>query len=172
MWSEQAAGVGHFAKYAEKRLGAADTDSLLIQLALEKKASEAPPRDRALIHDVAAKLADESPQAKRAYDQPSKGILWGWEVSAYVWTKAIASGTYLVAMLLWLGGLVGWLVFRPGRLLAVGRRCFSRLLSFCWLLPGVSLHRVLAIIRLGVLLVPVTTRCLAISRCGGRSLAG
>ena len=64
--------------------------------------------------------ADESPQAKRAYDAPSKGVLWGWEVSAYIWTKAIASGTYLVATLLWLGDYLEmetqlwWLVVGTG----------------------------------------------------------
>ena len=99
MWSEQIAGVGHFAKYAENRLGAADTGSLLVQLALEKKASEAPLRDQALIRDVMAKLSDDSPKAKRSYDQPSKGILWGWEVSAYIMTKSMAAGFYIIAML-------------------------------------------------------------------------
>lgn len=104
MWSEQAAGVGHYAKYAQERMGAADEHSMLVQLALEMKAKEANPRDRAIIRDVAQKLADPSPNAKRAYDAPSKGILWGWEVSAYIWTKGIAAGTYMVAMMLWLAG--------------------------------------------------------------------
>ena len=72
MWSEQSAGVGHFAKYAQERMGAADEHSMLVQLAF--------------------------------YDAPSKGILWGWEVSAYIWTKAVASGTYMVAMVAWLMG--------------------------------------------------------------------
>ena len=42
-------------------------------------------------------------KARRVYDTPDKGILWGWEVSAYVLTKAIAAGVFLVpfiAMLL------------------------------------------------------------------------
>jgi Fe-S-cluster-containing dehydrogenase component len=104
MWSEQAAGVGHFAKYAHERLGAADEHSMIVQLALDLKAKKANPRDQAIIRDVAAKLADTSPEAKRAYDAPSKGILWGWEVSAYIWTKGIAAGTYMVAMMLWLSG--------------------------------------------------------------------
>ena len=104
MWSEQAAGVGHYAKYAQERLGAADEHSMIVQLALDLKAKEANPRDQAIIRDVAAKLADTSSEAKRAYDAPSKGILWGWEVSAYIWTKGIAAGTYMVAMMLWLSG--------------------------------------------------------------------
>lgn len=104
LWSEQVAGVGHYAKYAEQRLGAADTNSMIVQLALEMKAKEAAPRDEAIIRDVMKKLGDDSPNATRAYDAPSKGILWGWEVSAYIWTKAIASGTYMIAMIAWLSG--------------------------------------------------------------------
>ncbi len=104
MWNEQAAGVGHYAKYAQERMGAADEHSMIVQLALDLKAKEANPRDQAIIRDVAAKLADTSPEAKRAYDAPSKGVLWGWEVSAYIWTKGIAAGTYMVAMVLWLSG--------------------------------------------------------------------
>ncbi len=79
---------------------------MIVQLALEKKARAAAPRDKAIIRDVMAKLDDEAGRAKRSYDQPSKGILWGWEVSAYIWTKAIASGTYIVAMLAMLSGQV------------------------------------------------------------------
>ena len=106
MWTEQAFGVGHFAKYAESRLEGADTTSMIVQLALEKKAKKAAPRDQAIIRDVMERLADESGNPKRTYDQPSKGILWGWEVSAYIWTKGICSGTYVVAVLAMLFGLV------------------------------------------------------------------
>ena len=106
MWTEQAFGVGHFAKYAESRLGEADTTSMIVQLALEKKARSSAPRDQAIIKDVMERLADESGSAKRSYDQPSKGVLWGWEVSAYIWTKGIAAGTYVVAMLAMLSGMV------------------------------------------------------------------
>jgi len=28
--------------------------------------------------------------------------LWGWEVSAYIWTKAISAGLYMIAMMAWL----------------------------------------------------------------------
>ena len=106
MWTEQAFGVGHFAKYAESRLEGADTTSMIVQLALEKKAKQAAPRDQAIIRDVMERLSDESGDAKRTYDQPSKGVLWGWEVSAYIWTKGICSGTYVVAVLAMLLGLV------------------------------------------------------------------
>ena len=96
MWTDQAHGVGHFAKYADSRLSEADTPSMLVQLALEKKAKAANPRDQAIIRDVMAKLDEDSPQATRSYDQPSKGILWDTEVAAYIATKAAASGLYVL----------------------------------------------------------------------------
>jgi len=106
MWTEQAFGVGHFAKYAESRMGEADTTSMIVQLALEKKAKKSSPRDKAIIRDVMDRLATDSSEAKRSYDQPSKGILWEWEVSAYIWTKGIGAGTYAVAVMAMLAGLV------------------------------------------------------------------
>ena len=96
MWTDQAHGVGHFAKYADSRLAEADTPSMLVQLALEKKAKAANPRDRAIIHDVMSKLDEETTKATRSYDQPSKGILWDTEVAAYIATKAAASGLYIL----------------------------------------------------------------------------
>jgi Fe-S-cluster-containing dehydrogenase component len=106
LWTDQAAGVGHFAKYADKRAGAANTQSMIIQLALEKKARAAAPRDQAIIRDVMSKLEEDAGKPKRSYDQPSKGVLWGWEVSAYIMTKAIAAGTYLVAMVMMFAGML------------------------------------------------------------------
>tara|TARA_B100000029_G_scaffold36565_5_gene34421 strand:+ start:6502 stop:7626 length:1125 start_codon:yes stop_codon:yes gene_type:complete len=106
MWTEQAFGVGHFAKYAENRLDEADATSMIVQLALEKKAKKSAPRDQAIIRDVMESLSDDSAEAKRSYDQPSKGVLWGWEVSAYIWTKGIAAGTYVVAILAMMAGIV------------------------------------------------------------------
>ena len=42
--------------------------------------------------------------AKQVYNTPDKGILWGWEVSGYVWTKAIAAGMLLVPVLAMITG--------------------------------------------------------------------
>ncbi len=106
MWTEQSFGVGHFAKYAETRLEEADTTSMIVQLALEKKAKQSAPRDQAIIRDVMERLAEDPSDAKRSYDQPSKGILWGWEVTTYIWTKGISSGTYAIAVISMLLGLV------------------------------------------------------------------
>jgi Fe-S-cluster-containing dehydrogenase component len=105
VWTTQEGGVGHFAKYADKRLDDADTPSMIVQLALEKKAKAANPRDRAIIHDVMAKLeSDGGPKAKRVYDAPSKGILWDWEVAGYLVTKSAASGLYILMMLAIISG--------------------------------------------------------------------
>ena len=104
----QAGGVGHFAKYADKRLDAADTPSMVVQLALEMKAKEANPRDRAIIHDVMAKLDQEAGKPKRVYDAPSKGILWDREVAGYLVTKSAAAGLYILMML---GVISGYLPF-------------------------------------------------------------
>ncbi|HSR50558.1 MAG TPA: NrfD/PsrC family molybdoenzyme membrane anchor subunit, partial [Acidobacteriota bacterium] len=60
-------------------------------------------------------------KARRVYDAPDKGVLWGWEVSGYIWTKAMAAGLFLVPFLLsmaepasagmWSGFMAAALVF-------------------------------------------------------------
>jgi hypothetical protein len=102
VWSEQAAGVGHYAKYADQRLADSDTENLLVQLAMENSARTGKPIDKRAIDNVAQEIQQnmDTQEARRVYDSPSKGVLWGWEVPAYVWTKAIATGTFLM-MAVW-----------------------------------------------------------------------
>jgi Fe-S-cluster-containing dehydrogenase component len=102
VWSEQSVGVGHFAKYADQRVGESDTENLLIQLAMENSAKTGQPIDQRAIDNVAKEIQQDvdTQEARRVYDSPSKGVLWGWEVPAYVWTKAIATGTFLM-MAVW-----------------------------------------------------------------------
>ena len=101
LWSEQSKGVGHFAKYAEERVAESNTENLLVQLAMENSAKSGKPIDRRAIDDVAKEIKEDlnNNEARRTYDTPSKGVLWGWEVSTYVWTKAIATGTFLILAL-------------------------------------------------------------------------
>jgi Fe-S-cluster-containing dehydrogenase component/formate-dependent nitrite reductase membrane component NrfD len=80
MWSSQSSGVGHFARFAEDKK----------QKAFVQIQGRSTP-------DAASDAAAKSP--RRVYDAPNKGVLWGWEVSAYVWTKAISAGAYLVPFL-------------------------------------------------------------------------
>jgi Fe-S-cluster-containing dehydrogenase component/formate-dependent nitrite reductase membrane component NrfD len=95
LWNSQARGVGHFAKAAEKMMHTNNDVDLLqmtidndIQAAYQRKDNENPNYIDVL-----------TGKASRVYDTPDKGILWGWEVSAYVFTKAIASGAFLIPFL-------------------------------------------------------------------------
>ncbi len=79
MWSSQSAGVGKYAKYAEQRI------------------NESPNREEVAVQTKTNFVQIESRnKARRVYDAPAKGILWGWEVAAYIWTKAIAAGAFLL----------------------------------------------------------------------------
>ncbi|MGH7534639.1 MAG: NrfD/PsrC family molybdoenzyme membrane anchor subunit, partial [Gemmatimonadales bacterium] len=48
-----------------------------------------------------------SAAALLSYDIPHKAP-WGWEVGLYTWTKGIAAGAYLVAVILGLAGSLSW----------------------------------------------------------------
>lgn len=80
MWSSQATGVGHFAKYAEQRINA----SPLKEEIKKQNLVQIEPRQK---------------KARRVYDAPNKGVLWGWEVSAYVLTKAVSAGAFFLPVL-------------------------------------------------------------------------
>lgn len=79
MWSSQTTGVGHFAKYAEERIA----QSPLQEEAKKQNFVQIEPRKK----------------ARKVYDAPNKGVLWGWEVSAYILTKAIAAGAFFIPIL-------------------------------------------------------------------------
>ena len=105
-WSAQTRGVGHYAKNTEKMAYSGDN---MIQALLEAKG-----------HTIGAtELASSGPVksidllmggARRVYDSPDKGILWGWEVSAYVLTKAVSAGVFLLLFLAW---IFGWAEYTP-----------------------------------------------------------
>ena len=81
MWSSQSSGVGHFAKFAESRI------SVTANAPNSRSFYQIEPTVRS------------GQKARRVYDAPGKGVLWGWEVAAYVWTKAIAAGAFLVPII-------------------------------------------------------------------------
>jgi Fe-S-cluster-containing dehydrogenase component/formate-dependent nitrite reductase membrane component NrfD len=100
MWSSQATGVGHFAKYAEERIA----NSSLQEEFKKQSFVQIEPRKK----------------ARRVYDAPNKGVLWGWEVSAYVLTKAIATGAFMLPIaggylmeipreIKWLGAIIAFI---------------------------------------------------------------
>ena len=92
LWNSQARGVGHFAKAAEKMLHTND-DVDLLQMSIDNEMQAAYQRKDTENPNYIDVLTGK---ARRVYDTPDKGILWGWEVSAYVFTKAIAAGAFLI----------------------------------------------------------------------------
>lgn len=97
MWNSQTAGVGHYARYAAEKI--MDGKSL-VEMAAELSGEPITPTPSMEAPKTKKKSIEAVMEnAKRVYDAPKKGILWGWEVSAYVWTKAIAAGAFLVTFL-------------------------------------------------------------------------
>ncbi len=93
-WNSQDLGVGHFAKQAEKMaMSNAAVNHALTQINVNKT-KKTPPKSIDVLLG----------KGRRIYDTPDKGILWGWEVSAYVLTKAIATGAFLVPFIAWAFG--------------------------------------------------------------------
>ncbi len=92
LWNSQARGVGHFAKAAEKMMHSND-DVDLLQMSINNEVEAAYQKTDSKNPNYIDVL---SGKARRVYDTPDKGILWGWEVSAYVMTKAIAAGAFLI----------------------------------------------------------------------------
>jgi Fe-S-cluster-containing dehydrogenase component/formate-dependent nitrite reductase membrane component NrfD len=106
IWSEQSSGVGHFAKAAGDPAATETQADLLVQMAMESHAKNGSRPDQRAIDNVLAELKEQgSNTATRVYDTPSKGVLWGWEVPAYIWTKSVATGLMLIlAILSWFDG--------------------------------------------------------------------
>ena len=65
---------------------------------MENSDNTGKPIDHRAIDNVAKEIQQDvdTQGARRVYDSPSKGVLWGGEVPVYVWTKAIATGTFLM----------------------------------------------------------------------------
>jgi len=96
MWSEQAMGVGHHAGKQNKfKVLSNELGALSLNLKLKTNNSELNCNDT---HSI---------DARRTYDAPQKGVMWGWEVSGYIWTKAIATGIVLITFLASLLGIEG-----------------------------------------------------------------
>lgn len=92
-WNSQSRGVGHFVKAAENFSYSNDdvVKSLLEQSRKDSENGDSP------VRSIDVLMGAQKP--RRIYDAPDKGILWGWEVSGYVFTKAISAGVFLVYFL-------------------------------------------------------------------------
>lgn len=128
-WNSQAGGVGHYAKYAERRITHADPAAMAGQLAGngggqwiggDKTSPErvfAPGgENQPQMRQKAAEVLKET--IRRVYDSPGKGVMWGWEVSAYVCTKAVAAGTFLASLFTLFWGDIS--IFKMGEWLSLG----------------------------------------------------
>ncbi len=106
IWSTQSTGVGHYAKFAESLAKGKDLIEMIQELNGHRPNSKAATYGGN--HEGSQKQIDvimEAANARRVYDTPDKGVLWGWEVSSYVLTKAISAGVFLSFVLGTLFGL-------------------------------------------------------------------
>lgn len=112
VWGSQTRGVGHYAKAlpehgprddaASPIAGASDArprvsviDSLEKFLALgDGQSGVLNPVSTPQSQQQSQRVAQEI--SHRTYDAPQKGALWGWQVTAYLVTKAIATGAVII----------------------------------------------------------------------------
>ncbi len=96
LWSAQTRGVGHYAKHTERMAWQGDD---IVKELLEKSATVVEePTGGAFSPPKSIEVLTGHNNAKRVYNAPGKGVLWGWEVPAYVTTKAISAGVYFLAV--------------------------------------------------------------------------
>ena len=101
LWSAQSRGVGHYAKAAEK-MAFSNGDAIDALMETNGHTTYA---GNVAQNGAAKSIELLMNKPRRVYDAPDKGVLWGWEVSGYVLTKAISAGVFLVSFL---GALFGW----------------------------------------------------------------
>lgn len=99
LWSAQTRGVGHFAHQTEKM---AFSGGDIVTAALASNGSATTNGELQNTNGGLKSIDVKMGEARRVYDVPDKGVLWGWEVSGYVWTKAISTGAFLVPFIGWI----------------------------------------------------------------------
>jgi Fe-S-cluster-containing dehydrogenase component/formate-dependent nitrite reductase membrane component NrfD len=132
LWGAQTRGVGHFAKQTEKL--AFDGGDIISALADGNAAQAGDLRSSGPQKSVDVLM---NGGAKRVYDAPNKGLLWGWEVSGYVFTKAISTGAFLVPLLAIF--LLERLQVKTGFLEEIGMFFVGAILSLVFLLITTAL---------------------------------
>jgi len=99
MWSSQSGAVGHGLKDADESEAQGFETSSFITTLLKQPETLFAARQRNRRPANHGSMETGIEKARRVYDVPSEGAMWGWEVAAYVWTKAIAAGAVLVPFL-------------------------------------------------------------------------
>ncbi|NJN42026.1 MAG: polysulfide reductase NrfD [Flammeovirgaceae bacterium] len=103
IWGSQNKGVGHYARFLEKTTDRKTFEDMVNELSPSSREMSFPP----INPKRSVEVLMEKAKAKRVYDTPDKGILWGWEVAGYVLTKAISSGVILLLVMADLLGVKG-----------------------------------------------------------------
>jgi Fe-S-cluster-containing dehydrogenase component/formate-dependent nitrite reductase membrane component NrfD len=97
--TEQAAGVGHYAKFAQKRVN--ENKEYFIAQGNSSKApyeKENPASQGVILANAGGIDANlMKGNIRRTHDAPAKGPLWNWELPGYLWSKAIAAGVFIIS---------------------------------------------------------------------------
>ena len=101
LWGSQSMGVGHHS-------GKKNSYSLSFQSSkkISEKIISTGEKSVEKLISIKGGLSGGARPAKRVYDSPSKGILWGWEVAGYIMTKALSAGILGLPLLLSQLGLI------------------------------------------------------------------
>jgi Fe-S-cluster-containing dehydrogenase component/formate-dependent nitrite reductase membrane component NrfD len=100
-WNSQSSGVGHYARFVEtlaKKNDPVSTPNGQIN-GIKSTTTTWAGNDSNSCATQSQENKLKFDDARRIYDTPDKGILWGWEVSGYVLTKAISAGVFLVTFI-------------------------------------------------------------------------
>ena len=101
-WNSQSSGVGHYARFVETLAKKHDPKNPSGEVQFNSIKSTtvtyAGNTGQSCSNETEKNGLNEN-DARRIYDTPDKGILWGWEVAGYVMTKAISAGALLVLFL-------------------------------------------------------------------------
>jgi Fe-S-cluster-containing dehydrogenase component/formate-dependent nitrite reductase membrane component NrfD len=116
MWSNQGRGVGHHAPDGGRGKGPGVARGVI-------------PLGRKPGWDGSRARTPE--KARRTYDEPNKGVMWGKEVPGYVWTKAVSAGSVAIPFLalgagfsvapaaLWAGVILGFVLLAATGILLI-----------------------------------------------------
>jgi len=97
MWSSQSSGVGH---YVGRTVSPSSSNWTVAGSPKQGGLVQIQPRQKLETADSqGGRTTSPSHKTRRVYDAPDKGVLWGWEVAAYIWTKAIAAGAFMLPIL-------------------------------------------------------------------------
>ena len=97
LWGSQSLGVGHHSGKEYQNTINIDSNK---KKSPKKKDLTKKENVRNQFFPFKKGLSGGKTEARKVYDSPSKGILWGWEVAGYIITKALSAGILGLPILL------------------------------------------------------------------------